>query len=81
MCTATVVMALMPGQRQMKLLGESSGGLCGVMEKAERGARPACVVLVSAGLFEALSVPFCGVGMVFHHSEGCAKDKCVKFHP
>lgn len=80
MCTAKVVMALMPGQRQMKLLGESSGLLCGVMEKAERGARPACVVLVSAGLFEALPVPFCGVGMVIRLSEGCAKDECVKFH-
>lgn len=73
-------MALMPGQRQMKLLGESSGGMCGVMEKAERGARPACVVLVSTGLFEALPVPFCGVGMVICCSEGCAEDQCVKFH-
>lgn len=46
----------------------------------ERGTRPACTVLVSTGLFEALPVPFCGVGMVIRLSEGCAKDECVKLH-
>lgn len=50
------------------------------MEQAERGAGPACMVLVSAGLFEALPVPFCGVGTVIRLSQGYAKDECVKLH-